>query len=125
MERDGMSYARNVKLWAKGFGRFDELDFKTGWSSGQVRWWLVYTLNMGTRVLTGGAVVTWSRWFYETRYEYRLSKLMTRLLNHADDDHGAESGPALWGSEATDWAGMGGLLFWTGVVGLVLWLIVR
>ena len=116
-----MTYLHNVSQWFRGWGRFDELDFKTGWSHGQIRWWLVYGLNMGTRVLSGGAVVTWSRWFYETRHEYRLSAFITRLLNHADDEHGAESGPALWGTEPTEWAGTGGLLFWTLIVCLLVW----
>lgn len=119
-----MSYIDNVKAWLTGWGRVDELSFKAGWSKNQLRWLLVYGLNMGTRVLTGGAVVTWSRWFWETRHEYRLSALITRLLNHADDDHGAESGPALWNTTPTEWAGTGGLIFWTGVIALIGWILV-
>lgn len=61
---------------------------------------LVYLPNVGTRVLTGGPVSTWSRWFYETRDTYPVSRVMNQLLDWLDDDHGPEGTPVLWGSKA-------------------------
>jgi hypothetical protein len=114
-----MSYFSNVKAWVKGFGRFDEIDFKPGWSGKSIAWWLLYGIDYGTRVLTGGACISWSRWFYDNS-RWRPAKFATRLLNRLDPNHGAESGPALWGTEDTRFAKGGAFLFWGGLILLVL-----
>jgi hypothetical protein len=115
------TYVTNVRLWLRGFGRFDEIAFKAGWSGNQLRWRLLYALNYGTRVLTGGACVSWSRWWYERRRKYGHAGFMTRLLNHLEENHGARAGGALWGTTDTRGAVAVGLVFWV----LVLVLVVR
>jgi hypothetical protein len=94
-------YIKNLKLWGTGWSKFDELQFKAGWSGDSWRWRLLYLIDHGTRVLLGGAVVTWSRWFYDNRDKYGWAKFLDRLLNHIDSGHGADSGPELWGSKDT------------------------
>lgn len=95
-------YARNLRLWLTGFRRFKELTFRAGWSADSLRWWLLYSIDYGSHVLTGGAVVSWSRWFYDHR-EQRIPGFFNRLLNHAEDGHGRIAGPALWGTVDCDW----------------------
>ena len=116
-----MTYAHNVKTWWRGWRRFDEIDFREGWSADSLLWWLLYALNHGTRVLTGGAVVTWSRWFFLNRDKYRAAKFITRFLNHLDQDHGRKSADPLWRTIDTPWAARGAVVFW-GIVGpLAVW----
>ena len=50
---------------------------------------------------------------------------LSRLLNHLDENHGARAGGALWGTEDTGWALVGGLVFWAGLLALVGWLLWR
>jgi hypothetical protein len=115
----------NLRAWLDGFGRFDEISFKAGWSGKSPAWLILYALNYGTRVLTGGACVSWSRWFYEHSPDYRWAKFVTRLLNKLDSNHGADSGPPLWGTQDTAWAVLGACLFWPVVLGLIGWGVVR
>lgn len=112
-------YVTNLKLWWTGWGKFGELRFDPGWSGDQWRWRALYLLDHGTRVLLGGAVVTWSRWFYDNRNKYGWAKFCSRLLNHVEASHGENSGPVLWGSDDTEAAHlipllllMAGLLWW-------------
>jgi len=93
------TYLINLKLWALGFGRADEIKFKPGWSASDKRWLALYLLDYGTHVLTGAAVVSWSRWFYDNKATNRFAAFMNRLLNHLDAQHGAMAGPALWGTK--------------------------
>ena len=93
-----MTYPRNLRLWLTGFGRFGELKFRAGWSATSLRWWLLYLFDYGSHVLTGGAVVSWSRWFYDNR-QYRIPRFFDRLLNHFEDGHGRSAGPPLWGTQ--------------------------
>lgn len=79
---------------------------------GPRKFFLVYLFNYGTRVLTGGACVSWSKWFYFTKETNRFSHLVTRLLNLFDKKHGFEAGPILWGAKATKWVGVGAACFW-------------
>lgn len=123
-----MSYASNVKSWAKGWSRFSEItEWQPGYGPDKLRWWLLYGVNYGGRVLSGGACVSFSRWFYLNREKYRAAKFMDRLLNHVDRDHGAQAGPALWGTTDTSWAARGAVAFWSlvlvAIVGLVWWLV--
>ena len=99
------------------------IEYKPGW--GPWRFLLVYILDYGTRVHTGGAVVSWSRWWWERRQKYGHANLLSRLLNHLDENHGARAGGALWGTEDTGWALVGGLVFWAGLLALVGWLLWR
>jgi len=108
----GMRYTDNVRAWWGGFERFAEIQkWKPGWSGDQLRWKIVYALNHGTRALTGGPCVTWSRWWYENREKLGHAKFMTRALNHFEDEHGANSGPALWGTSDSRLAVPGAVLF--------------
>ena len=110
----------NMKAFLTGYLRFGEIDFKPGWDGYQLRWLLLYTCNYGTRVLTGGACVSWSKWFYLTRETVWLSKVMTRVLNFLDPKHGYEAGPILWETTDTRYAVVGAYLFWLGIPLLVL-----
>jgi hypothetical protein len=91
-----MQYLINLRLWWVGFRRLGELTYLPGWTP--LRFFPVYLLNHGTRVLTGGACSSWSRWFYENRDKLRFAKFMDRLLNKFDTHHGAESGEVMWGT---------------------------
>lgn len=93
-----MTYLTNIRAWLTGFRRFGELTFRAGWSAGSLRWWLLYGIDYGSHVLTGGAVVSWSRWFYDNREKYRAANFFDRLLNHFEEGHGRSAGPALWGT---------------------------
>jgi hypothetical protein len=114
-------YLRNVWLWLAGFRRFDAIDFQPGWSATSFWWWVIYALNYGPRVLTGGAVMTWSRWFFLNRRKYGIANFITRFLDHLDQDHGRKSADALWQTVDTPWAARGAVAFWGVVVPLVLW----
>lgn len=113
-------FRTNLTQWWRGWRHFDRIRFKPGWAGNQLRWVLLYGLNYGTRVLTGGACVSWSRWFYLHRERYRLAKFATRFLNKFDDDHGRSAGDALWGTRDTAWAENGAIVFWCCVLGQVL-----
>lgn len=114
-------YIENLRLWATGWARFAELRFKAGWAGDQWRWRALYLIDHGTRVLLGGAVVTWSRWFYVNRDKYGWAKFCDRLLNHVEHKHGQKSGPVLWGSKDTAGAHIVPLI----VLALLLWLVWR
>lgn len=91
-------YLVNVGMWVAGFALLPTITYFPGWN------WLkflpVYLLNHGTRVLTGGPVVSWSRYLYDVSGEHRLAKFLTRLMNIVDDDHGEESGQSMWDTVA-------------------------
>lgn len=114
------SWTDNLRSWWRGWQQFDLPGFfKPEWHNGPV-WWLVYTFNHGTRALFGGPVVTWSRWFYDTRDTYRASYLASRVLNFIfRGKHGKESGPPLFGTTDTSWAARGAVVFWS-LVGLLI-----
>jgi len=86
----------NLKAYVLGFGKLSDLDYKPGWN----RWKFlpVYIFDHGTNVLTGSAVVSWSRWFYVHRKDSRLAAFMNRLLGHAERNHGQLARPPLWGT---------------------------
>lgn len=121
-----MNYLDNVKAWLIGYGRFEEIeDWKPGYGPDKLRWKLLYTFNHGTRALSGGAVVTWSRWFYLQRRELGSAAFLTRLLNFVlGEDHGKDSADPMWGTSDTPHAVAGAVIFWTLVVataGLLAW----
>ena len=91
-------YLTNLKLWLTGFRRFGELSFRAGWSADSWQWRLLYALDYGSHVLSGGAVVSWSRWFYDNR-DKRIPRFFDRLLNHFEEGHGRSAGPPLWGTK--------------------------
>ena len=93
-----MTYLHNLRAWLTGFRRFGELSFKAGWSADSWQWRLLYLFDYGSHVLSGGAVVSWSRWFYDNR-QYRIPRFFDRLLNHFEDGHGRSAGPPLWGTQ--------------------------
>jgi hypothetical protein len=119
-----MTYLHNIRQWLTGFVRFGEISFKPGWSGKSPAWWLLYAFNYGTRVLTGGACVSWSKWFYLNRNEDRLANLVTKLLDKIDWQHGYRAGPILWNTTDTSWARSGAYIFWTSIVGVGVWILV-
>lgn len=124
-----MSYRRNLTLWWLGWRFFEALTFKAGWSADSPKWWLMYALNHGTRTLTGGAVMPWSRWFYETRNRYWLSAMAVRVVDAVlGANHCRDAGPALWGTQDTDYAGPMAYVWWLLIVpgalsALVSWVV--
>ena len=98
-----MTYFANIRAFITGFSRFGELTFKAGWSADSWQWTFLYAIDYGSHVLTGGAVVSWSRWFYDNREKYRIANFFDRLLNHFEDGHGRSAGPALWGTVDCSW----------------------
>ncbi|HUU90431.1 MAG TPA: hypothetical protein VM238_04390 [Phycisphaerae bacterium] len=96
------NYLHNLLTWLRGYRRADEITFKPGWSANW-RWWALYTFDYGTHVASGGAVVSWSRWFFMTRRKYRVSAFFNRLLQHLDKRHGEESGTVLWRTVDCSW----------------------
>ena len=96
------NYLRNLKIWLLGWGRFDQIAFKSGWGPKSPAWFALYAIDYGTRVLTGGACVSWSRWFFEYRARYRWAKFIDRILGHIDPQHGEHAGPPLWGTRDCD-----------------------
>ena len=126
VEECAVSYRTNVRAWWAGFNRFHEItDWKPGWGPDSLRWRLLYWANYGTRVLTGGPCVSWSRYWYERRQTYGHAGFMTRLLNHIQENHGARAGGPLWGTQDTAWAVAGGLVFWLLGVPAIVWGAVR
>ena len=93
-----MTYFINLYLWFRGFAWFDTIQFRAGWTAKSIKWWALYTIDYGSHVLTGGAVVSWSRWFYDNRH-LRIANFFDRLLNHFQEGHGRSAGPPLWGSK--------------------------
>lgn len=120
-------YRGNWASYVYTWGRLapDEIPggYEQGW--GPVKFALLVLLpNIGTNVLLGGAVSTWSRSFYEYRRRgSRLAKFLDRLLGKLEDDHGEKSAPAYWGTTACPGrfrlALAGLLLLAAGVVWLV------
>jgi hypothetical protein len=90
---------------------------------------LVYFFNVGTHVwLTGGAVKTWSRAFWDWRKGgSRVAKLVDRLLQKAlGDDHGELSAEALWGTRpCSPGVRIVVVLFWPTLVAGVWWYATR
>ena len=86
----------NLKAYVLGFGKLSTLKYKPGWTRN--RFLLVYIFDHGTHVLTGAGIVSWSRWFYDHRKTNRIAAFLNRFLDHLDRDHGAEAGPALFGT---------------------------
>lgn len=93
-----MQYFTNVGRWISGFFLLGKLRYKPGWNAW--KFFPVYLLNYGTRVLTGGACSSWSRWFYENRGTFRPAKFMDRLLEKFDTNHGQDSSEALWDTKS-------------------------
>lgn len=118
-----MSWSRNVKAWAAGWGQEPPGGFKPGWGWSSPKWLLHYGFNYGTRTLTGGACISWSRWFYLNRDRLGSAGFATRLLNRLDPKHGEKAGPALWGTEDTDFAAAGAVIFWSVVLAGLAWII--
>ena len=118
-------YTDNVKAWATSWGREPAGGFKTGWGWSTLKWQLHYGLNYGTRVLTGGACISWSRWFYENRGRLGSAGFATRLLNHLEPKHGEKAGPALWGTADTAAAVPGAVIFWAAVLSGLAYLLWR
>jgi len=119
-----MTYLHNIRQWLTGFVWLwtrDGISYKTGW--GPLLFLPVYLFNYGTRVLTGGACVSWSKWFYLNRNEDRLANLVTRLLDRLDWQHGYRAGPILWNTTDTKWATAGAYIFWTSIVGVGVWIL--
>lgn len=92
-----MMYFTNLGKYLAGFMLLGTIRYKPGWNA--LYFFPLYVFDYGSHVLTGGAVISWSRWFHEHREINRVAKFFDRFLNKFDDKHGAESGPALWGTQ--------------------------
>jgi len=90
------NYIHNLIQFLLGFTRLHLVKYKPKWSPW--KFLPVYIFDYGTHVLTGGAVVSWSRWFYDHRQTNRVAAFINRLLGHAQKNHGQLSGPPLWGT---------------------------
>jgi hypothetical protein len=116
------NYIGNVWSWLTGFARLRSLDYRKGWNAWTFG--LVYAFNIGSHVLlSGGAVQTWSRAFYEWRISgSRAAKLADRLLQRIlGDDHGEQSHPAYWGTTPCRPAVRVGIaMFWLLLLGATL-----
>lgn len=117
-----MTYFRNVWLWLVGWGRFDEVGFRDGWSAKSPLWWLLYLLDYGANVvLLAGQVETISRHAQDHRSGWVWDKLLD-IIEKFDKDHGPRSGPPLFGSELPPkWARIVVPVFWL-LLGGELWL---
>ena len=108
----------NLQAFILGFGKLKALKYKKGWN----RWKFLplYIFDYGSHVLlTGGAVVSWSRWFYVHRKTSRVAAFMNRLLGHAERNHGQLAGPPLWGTvDCPRWVRVILCLSWGA---LILW----
>jgi hypothetical protein len=115
-----MIYWRNLYLWLTGFGRFDRIRFKPGWSN-DWRWKCLYAIDYGAAViLLGIGVQPVSRWAYERRGDQPWRWLNARL-DALDEGHGENSGGLLWGSQPCERTVRYGVMAaWAAVV---LWLI--
>lgn len=117
-----MTWRTNVKAWWAGWGQEPDDGFKPGYSWKSPLWLAIYGLDYGTRVLTGGACVSWSRWWYDRRRQLGSAGFATRLLNHLQANHGRNSGGPLWGTADTGWAIRGATIFWGGLLVLLAWI---
>lgn len=111
----------NLWRWLTGFRRFDEIDFKEGWSAKSPGWWALYLVDYGTRVACGGACVSWSRAAFEYRATSRLAKFVDRFLGKFDPQHGEHAGPPLWGtSDCPPSLQVALVVFWLAVLAWLL-----
>lgn len=89
-------YLENLKSYLWGFSLLHTIDYKEGWNP--VKFLPLYIFDYGTKVLTGGAVVTWSRWFYDNK-DKQPARVLNRFLNWIDPGHGVNAGPPLWNTK--------------------------
>lgn len=95
-----MTYLRNLSQWFLGLFRLGRISYKENWNAWKFA--PLYLVNYGTHVLCGGACVSWSRYFHDNR-DRQPQRFMDRTLGWLDPNHGAETGPALWGTKDTGW----------------------
>lgn len=109
-----MRYPRNILLWLFGFTQLGTLDYKPGWNAW--KFLPVYLIDCGLNVITGGAVCTISRRAQDHRSGWAWDKLLD-VIEKFDRDHGALSGPPLWGSkECGKWTQVLVTGFWMVVI---------
>ncbi len=94
-------YISNLILFVRGFRWLNNLTYKDGW--GPRKFLPMYAIDYGLHVLSGGAVISFSRWFYDNRQRYWWARAADSILNWFDKDHGKKAGPALWGTTDCAW----------------------
>jgi hypothetical protein len=96
---DRALYRTNVSAWWRGFRHFGSIRFRLGWRA-DWRWKLLYTLDIGANVLTGGRVETLSSMMQTHRNGWLWDKVLD-TIETVDEHHGekAARGGPLWGSE--------------------------
>lgn len=94
LQKELANFTKNLRLFIEGFGLLDELQYKPNWD--KWKFLPLYIFDYGTRVAVGGAIVSWSRWFYLNRKTNRFAAFMNRGLNHLDMRHGELAGRPLW-----------------------------
>lgn len=91
-----MTYPRNIYLWLTGFFKLGQIAYKPGWNAW--KFLPVYLIDIGLNTLTGGAVCTISRRAQDHRSGWFWDKILD-AIEHFDEQHGALSGPPLWGTK--------------------------
>ena len=116
-----MTYLKNCWAWLRGWARFDEIQFREGWSAKSPAWWALYGLDIGANViLLAGQVETISRHAQDHRSGWFWDKLLD-VIEKFDEDHGPRSGPPLWDSELPPkWQRIAVPLAW--MIGGLVWL---
>lgn len=95
-------YFDNIGLWMAGWFKLDRINFKEGWSN-DWQWKLVYGLNYGINVLTGGAVQPISARLQRHRAG-KVWDFILDVIEKFDNGHGANAGAPLFSSlESPAW----------------------
>jgi hypothetical protein len=95
-------YLLNLWLWLSGWFKFGRIHFREGWSA-DWKWCLVYGINYGINVLTGGAVQSISGRLQRHRAG-KVWDFMLDVIEKFDTNHGANAGAPLFGSvESPQW----------------------
>ena len=92
------NYLHNLKLWALGWGRFGEVDFKAGWSANSVGWWLLYGFDYGACVLFLAGPVESVSAFMQRHRSGLINDKVLDIIEVFDARHGRNAGPPLFGS---------------------------
>ena len=102
-------YFTNLWLWLSGWFKFGRITFREGWSA-DWRWYLVYGINYGINVITGGAVQPISGRLQKHR-SGKVWDFILRMVERIDTYHGANAGAPLFGSlESPVWVQWGFLV---------------
>jgi hypothetical protein len=128
-----MIYLRNLARFFAGFvwiftravppEKYDQpnvqIMYREGW--GPWRFLPLYLIDYGTKVLLGGACVSWSRWFFDNQYKWKIAGWINKALDRVDRGHGMRAGPTLWGTQSV--RGPLRVVIVVGWLALIFWLV--